>query len=49
MIRELTEDLKGKAKEELGENEKRVRTDLELIKEWLKKQPHLRVRLGKFL
>ena len=35
------EELKKIAKDELGEDPKRVKNDIKAIQEWIKKQPHL--------
>ncbi|XP_067015628.2 retinol-binding protein pinta-like isoform X2 [Anabrus simplex] len=43
-IRPLSSELQEIAKKELGEDPNRVEKDLEHIKEWLKKQPHLKTR-----
>ncbi|XP_075992126.1 alpha-tocopherol transfer protein-like [Anticarsia gemmatalis] len=44
MIRELSPELAKIAKDELNENPKTVPTDLQHLKEWISKQPHLRAR-----
>ncbi|KAL0849061.1 hypothetical protein ABMA28_013423 [Loxostege sticticalis] len=44
MVRELTPELAQIAKEELNENPKQIKDDLQHIKEWLSKQPHLKAR-----
>ncbi|KAB0797273.1 hypothetical protein PPYR_08267 [Photinus pyralis] len=41
VYRELSNELQRKAEEELNENPSRVQEDLEYIREWIKKQPHL--------
>ncbi|XP_068086825.1 retinol-binding protein pinta isoform X1 [Anabrus simplex] len=43
-LRPLSPELQEIAKKELGEDPNRVERDLESIKEWLKKQPHLKTR-----
>lgn len=48
-IRELSKELQEKAKTDLNENPQRVAEDLKYIKEWLKKQPHINARIGKFV
>ncbi|XP_046979860.1 alpha-tocopherol transfer protein-like [Schistocerca americana] len=42
--RELTPELQAKAEKELNEDPKRRDQDIQHIKEWLKKQPHLKAR-----
>ena len=34
-------DILSQAKKEIGEDEERIDATLKIIKEWLKKQPHL--------
>ena len=46
MIRELTPELAKIAKKELNENPKQVPSDLQHLKEWISKQPHLKARTG---
>lgn len=46
-IRELSEDLKSIAKEQLSEDENRLEEHLEHIRKWLKKQSHISAREGK--
>lgn len=48
-IRPLSPELAEKARIELNEDPNRVASDLQYIKEWLSKQPHLRVRMGEYL
>lgn len=43
-IRELSPELAKLAKEELNEVPERIQQDLEALKEWIRKQPHLRAR-----
>ncbi|XP_026757244.1 alpha-tocopherol transfer protein-like [Galleria mellonella] len=43
-IRPLPAELAEKARQELNEDSKTVSSDLQHIKEWIKKQPHLRAR-----
>lgn len=43
-IRPLPDPLAIKAKEELFEKPERIDNDLEILREWIKKQPHLRCR-----
>ncbi|XP_059608767.1 alpha-tocopherol transfer protein-like [Phlebotomus argentipes] len=43
-IRELSPELAKLAKEELNEVPERISEDLEALKEWIRKQPHLRAR-----
>ena len=45
-IRELSPELAKKAKDELFEDPKRIPQDLQMIKDWIAKQPHLNVRIG---
>lgn len=47
-IRELSPELAKKARDELFEDPKRIPEDLKQIKDWINKQPHLNVRMGKF-
>lgn len=44
MIRELTPELAEIAKKELNENPKQIANDLQHLKDWLAKQPHLKAR-----
>ncbi|CAB3231192.1 unnamed protein product [Arctia plantaginis] len=44
MVRELTLELAAIAKDELNENPQTVSSDLQHLKEWISKQPHLRAR-----
>ncbi|KAG8239643.1 hypothetical protein J437_LFUL019332 [Ladona fulva] len=44
-IRPLPKDLQEKAKEQLSEDPKRLENDLQYIKDWLKKQPHIKPRM----
>uniref|UniRef100_A0A1B0C811 CRAL-TRIO domain-containing protein n=1 Tax=Lutzomyia longipalpis TaxID=7200 RepID=A0A1B0C811_LUTLO len=43
-VRELSPELAKLAKEELNEVPERIEKDLEALKEWIQKQPHLRAR-----
>nr|ATY51903.1 CTD5 [Heliconius melpomene] len=43
-IRPLSPELQEKARKELNEDPKRIASDLQHIKDWISKQPHLRVR-----
>ncbi|CAH0700725.1 unnamed protein product [Spodoptera exigua] len=43
-VRPLTPALEKKAREELNEDPKRLKDDLQHIKDWLAKQPHLKAR-----
>ncbi|XP_047516143.1 uncharacterized protein LOC125056869 [Pieris napi] len=43
-IRPLSPELAEKARLELNEDPKRIQSDIEHIKEWIAKQPHLRAR-----
>lgn len=45
MIRELTPGLAKIAKEELNEEPKRINDDLQHLKDWITKQPHLKARV----
>ncbi|CAH0700727.1 unnamed protein product [Spodoptera exigua] len=44
MIRELTPELAEIAKKELNENPKQIANDLQHLKDWIAKQPHLKAR-----
>lgn len=46
-IRPLSKELQEKAIAELNENPSSIREDIDHIKEWLRKQPHLNPRMGK--
>lgn len=46
-IRPLSPELAEKAKKELHENPKQLLQDLQHMKDWIVKQPHLRARTGK--
>lgn len=46
-VRPLSKELQAKAIAELNENPERIPEDIEYIKEWLRKQPHLNARMGK--
>ena len=48
-IRKLSGKLDTKTKEELGEVTERIDEDLEILKQWLVKQPHITPRLGEIL
>nr|XP_046483453.1 retinol-binding protein pinta-like isoform X1 [Neodiprion pinetum] len=43
-IRKLPDDLNAIAKNELGEDEAKIEEHIEIITEWLKKQPHINAR-----
>lgn len=45
-IRPLPQELIEKAKIEINEDPNRVHEDIQYIKDWLKKQPHLKARTG---
>lgn len=45
-IRPLSPALQEKAEKELGENSARLEEDLQALKDWLKKQPHIKARTG---
>lgn len=45
-IRPLSSGLAQKAKDELFEVESRIPEDIEALREWIKKQPHLKTPLG---
>lgn len=47
-IRTLIPELAKKAQDELNEDPKRIQSDVQHIKDWLSKQPHLRARQGWF-
>lgn len=44
---DLSPDLQKKAIEDLNEVPERRESDIEHIRDWLKKQPHLNARMGK--
>lgn len=46
-IRPLSPELQEIAISQLNEDPKRIEADIAAIKEWLKKQPHLKCRQGK--
>lgn len=46
--RELPAVLAERAKNELNEDPNRLKDDLQSIKDWIAKQPHLRARTGEF-
>lgn len=48
-IRPLSKELQAKAIAELNEVPDRIAEDINHIKEWLKKQPHLNPRMGEKL
>lgn len=45
-VRPLTPALEEKARKELFEDPNRLPSDLQSIRDWLAKQPHLRARTG---
>lgn len=45
-IRPLCPELEEKARAELNEDPQRIASDVQHIKDWLAKQPHLRARSG---
>lgn len=45
-IREISPELAKKAKDELFEDPKRTPQDIQAIKDWIAKQPHLNIRTG---
>lgn len=47
-VRPLSKELQKKATNELNEDPNRINEDLEHIKKWADKQPHLKIRNGKF-
>lgn len=47
LIRVLSSELQEKAKKELNEVPKRIQEDLQHIRHWISKQPHLNVKQGK--
>jgi hypothetical protein len=48
-VRALSPDLEAIAREELNEDPARLEQDLQHIREWLAKQPHLIARTGNLL
>lgn len=46
IVRFLPPQLQKKAREELNEKPKSVEKDIQFIKEWLEKQPHLKAKTG---
>lgn len=46
-LRPLSIELAEKARSELNEDPSRMKDDLQHIKDWCAKQPHLRARTGK--
>lgn len=48
-VRPLTPGLAEKARLELNEDPKRLPSDLQHIRDWIAKQPHLKARTGKFI
>lgn len=46
MIRDLPPDLAKIAKEELNEKPAQTINDVQHLKEWISKQPHLKARTG---
>lgn len=47
-IRPLPADLQATAIKNINEDPARIPKDIEYIKEWLKKQPHLNARTGQY-
>ena len=45
-VRPLCKELQEKAIKELNEDPKRIQEDINHIKEWLKKQKHIKARTG---
>lgn len=45
-LRTLSPELTKKAKDEVNEDPQRIEKDLQTIKEWIAKQPHLNARTG---
>ena len=48
-IRPISKELREIAIKELNEDPKKVEEDIKYIVDWLKMQPHLRPRTGKYL
>lgn len=48
-IRKLSEALQKTAEDELKEKPSRIKADIEHMKSWIAKQPHLNVRPGELL
>lgn len=48
-VRPLSAELTEKAKKELNENPKKIYDDIEALRSWLSKQPHINARTGKIL
>lgn len=47
-LRPLSTELAEKARLELNEDPNRINDDLQHMKDWISKQPHLRARTGKY-
>lgn len=47
-LRPLSKQLQEKAEKELNENPKRVESDINAIRDWLEKQPHLIAKKGDY-
>lgn len=47
-VRPVPPILAEKAKNELNEDPNRLKNDLQSLKDWIAKQPHLRARTGEF-
>lgn len=47
-VRQLSAELEEKSKLELNENPEKIIDDLEALRSWLNKQPHINARQGTY-